>query len=176
MHRDFILKRNQWRGKKKDAFFWSMFFFSRRGLNGFTVCFSGAGSCIITCLLVRFLSSSASQLKRPSVYSYFRRRWHINQAARPLGSRACLCAQHLVRSASYWPQSQTLKTKLLVKYWHSPAGLPSQEPSQVHASLKSFPVDYLLLQVSNIHRDYSILHINMHMQISSEIFQTEPVS
>lgn len=56
--------------------------------NGFTVCFSGAGSCIITCLLVRRLSSSASQLKQPSVCSYFRKRRHTNQAARPLGSCA----------------------------------------------------------------------------------------
>lgn len=43
----------------------------RRGLNGFTICFGGAGSCIITCLLVHRLSSSVSQLKQPSVCSYF---------------------------------------------------------------------------------------------------------
>ena len=121
VHRDFIFKRNQWRGKKKQAFFvggfFVFFFFFRRGLNGFTVCFSGAGSCIITCLLERCLSSSASQLKRPSVCSYFRRRWHINQAARPLGSRAPpACAApgyaplHIDRKVKH------SKTKLPVKY------------------------------------------------------------
>lgn len=73
MHGDFayhfrVEKKNQWRKtkKKEEAFL-------RRGLNGFTICFGGAGSCIITCLLVHRLSSSVSQLKQPSVCSYFRK-------------------------------------------------------------------------------------------------------
>lgn len=63
--------------------------FLQGGLNGFTICFGGAGSCIITCLLVHCLSSSVSQLKQPSVCSYFRKRWHTNQAA-PLVFSVCL--------------------------------------------------------------------------------------
>lgn len=67
-------------GKKKDKGRVFLLLFLRRGLNGFTICFGGAGSCIITCLLVHCLSSSVSQLKQRSVCSYFRKRWHTNQA------------------------------------------------------------------------------------------------
>lgn len=50
----------------------------RRGLNGFTICFGGTGSCIITCLLVHRLASTVSQLKRAS---HFPKGRHTNKTA-----------------------------------------------------------------------------------------------
>lgn len=93
--------------------------FLRRGLNGFTICFGGAGSCIITCLLVHCLSSSVSQLKQPSVCSYFRKRWHTNQAA----AAQFICLPVRTAPGIYWPPSQTLRTEPSVKCRLSPAGL-----------------------------------------------------
>lgn len=95
MHRDFAYHfrggektvKEEREKKKEEAFL-------RRGLNGFTICFGGAGSCIITCLLVHCFSSSVSQLKQPSVCSYLRKRWHTNQAV-PLAFSVCLRAQLL---------------------------------------------------------------------------------
>lgn len=51
----------------------------RRGRNGFTICFGGTGSCIITCLLVHRFSSTVSQLKEAS---YFPNGGHTKQTAR----------------------------------------------------------------------------------------------
>lgn len=85
MHGDFtyhLRKKNSGREEKKKKIKAGVFLllFLRRGFNGFTICFGGAGSCIITCLLVHCLSSSVSQLKQRSGCSYFRKREHTNQA------------------------------------------------------------------------------------------------
>lgn len=111
----------------------------RRRLNGFTICFGGAGSCIITCLLVHCLSSSVSQLKQPSVCSYFRKRWHTNQAA---------AAQFVCLSACMYSTCCTLTTESNLTVCQVPtlsrrASVHKNKPLyKAQSPLKGFQLDY----------------------------------
>lgn len=164
-------EKNQWRKERKGRGV-----FLRRGLNGFTICFGGAGSCIITCLLVHCLSSSVSQLKQPSVCSYFRKRWHTNQESGLLGSSAYLTRWSVYTRCRAYKHS---KTKPSVECRLSPAGLQFTKTSHFNRRWK----DFNCIIMTSIIVPYSLraFHISLKKiciwrSAVKEILQTEALS